>query len=211
MREKLLISKSAKAEINIRDGSYFLEIFRKVGEIEKDGKKLPIFYDRNSKRKDSVVAKLNDTELAVIKKGIEIYTMYGYEKFKNFAGKVMKGYSNLLFPHTGGKLVGLEASEESISFTISKAGKDNNRVKYSVGTSSVAEMLGILDKLDKLAIINMMMKQKGLLLGAEQDNLKAFKEDLKEDTGGEYEETYEEEDTFEFEEEEKLSRKPPKP
>lgn len=210
MREEILISSSAKAEINIREGSFYLEIFKKVGEIEKDGKKLPLFYDKQTKKKDSAIAKLNETEMAIIKKGLEIYVMYGYEKYKAYAKRITgkDNYINLLFPHND-RLVGLEATEDTIRFTIRK-GKD---VVYSVGTKSVGEMIGIVEKLNNLSIINSIIKQKGLILGAGQDRDLEKVLTNKSEVGNDFEE-YEVEEDFEpepFEDYEPQGKSKPKP
>ncbi len=147
----LLVTQNAKVRMDINHkGDIYIEIFRKIGETEKNGKKLPIFYDRGRNLSDSRTMKLNVNELATIKRGLRIFIDEGLEAFQKYAARVMgnEKYNNLLFPHQS-NLVGLRAykgknGKEYIGFEV-QDGETNER--YNAFTSDLAVLEGIYEKL----------------------------------------------------------------
>jgi len=160
-REKLLISKTSKAEANVSpDGEHiYVEIYKKIGEVEKDGRNLPLFYDNG--KKDSQTAKFNLTEWAVLIKGMEIFASRGVKGFEEFAKKVNGGsekLTNLMFVH-GNRTMGLRAytgkdGRQFIGFSI----REGKEVDYSVFTASLAEAIGLAAKMRGLFDVAMQLK-----------------------------------------------------
>ena len=118
-----VVTKNAKLEVNIsKDGkSIYVEIYKPIGEVERDGRKLPLFY--NNGQKDSMVAKFNKAEWEVMRRGLEVYLSKGIEGFKKFAKSITgnEKFDNLVFPHNN-KTAGLKAFQgkngEYIGFMI---------------------------------------------------------------------------------------------
>ncbi|WP_457628631.1 hypothetical protein [Persephonella sp.] len=160
-REKLLISKTSKAEANVSpDGEYiYLEIYKKIGETERDGRKLPLFYDNG--KKDSQTAKFNLTEWAVLIKGMEIFANKGVKGFQEFAKRINGGsekLTNLMFVH-GNRTMGLRAYEgkdgkQFIGFSI----REGKELDYSAFTASLTEVIGLAAKMKGLFDIAMQLK-----------------------------------------------------
>ncbi len=154
---KMLVSNSAKVDINVRGGYLYLEISKKIAEkVGEDGKTIPIFYDKESGKKDSRIAKFNYEEVVLMAEAMKIFATRGIEGYEKFSQR-MNGdakYKNIMFIHND-RMVGLRASKtkegrEIISFVIQE-GKGNNIITYSCGTSSPSTALYLANVLETVA------------------------------------------------------------
>lgn len=133
-----VVTKNAKLESNIsKDGRHiYVEIYKPIGEVEKDGKKLPLFY--RDGQKDSMTAKFNKAEWETMRRGLEIYLSKGIDAFKAYAKSVTgnEKFDNLVFPHNN-RTAGLKAFK----------GKNGEYIGFIIKEGDNAYQLLVNDKL----------------------------------------------------------------
>lgn len=174
---KLLVSTNAKAEVNVSDDKLFLEVYKKIGEIEKDGKRLPLFYSNGTK--DSKVAKFNVEEVATLVEGLKVFLEKGAKGFEEFASKEMgnPNFKDLMFPH-GDRLMGLTVftgkdGREFIGFAIKEAKEKDKYAVFTTDRKVIRGMIKLLENaLDIMAKNSLTLKnEKKTAVDIEEDDI----------------------------------------
>jgi len=76
---KVIITKNSRLDISINSKGIYFKIYSKISEIEKNGKKLPLFIGVNadgSRIEDSVTVKVSQYELGLLINIFELYTAH---------------------------------------------------------------------------------------------------------------------------------------
>jgi len=145
VRVELLTTSNSRVRMDIKGEGTFLEIQRKVGEVERNGRKVPVFFKDGIS--DARVAKLTVSELSTLLRGLRRFIDLGIGGFKEYSKRITEKYENLLFCHDK-TLVGLRAfrseGREFIGFEIrDPEGND----AYGAYTSDLKTLEGVYQKL----------------------------------------------------------------
>jgi hypothetical protein len=165
---RLLVSSSGQATINVNknDGKIYLEIFKPIGKKAVDlgnkTKEVPVFLKKEANgdiTKNSKTGKLSIAEISTLIKGLEVFVEKGAPGFHQFAQYINNNekFKNLIFAHES-RNIGLQVTQNPkeanspvyIGFTAYESGATDTASRYSVGTASKVECLGIIAKLQSI-------------------------------------------------------------